>query len=369
MNTQNVLAQCLDAIFQIYTPFGSGSGFAIGGYIVTNSHVVSGMKNVVISSSDNARVEAKVVYDDPSYDMAFIEFDAVTDSKILSFSQESVKAGDSAIAIGHPYGLNYSSTEGIVSKAARLQGELEYIQIDTAINPGNSGGPLLNIHGHVIGMNTFIILNSNNLGFALPYYYIEETLETFKAKHRHKHSDNESAVIRCISCKNMIFESDIKKDYCPICGVKLDIAKQRREGYKPIGTVKLLESILEEMKIDVSLARESQNSWRIRVDELSRIDMNYYDNGIIIADATLCRIPTKNIDTIYNYLLSENEKLEYLQFSINENSIYLSYLIVDTSLTYDEGMEALKRLFKKLKTYREKLLSKFEAVPFVYEDN
>ena len=76
----------------------------------------------------------------------------------------------------------------------------------------------------------------------------------------------------------------------------------------------------------------------------------------------LCAIPSKNIDKVYDYLLEENSKLSYLQFSINENSIYLSYLIVDSSLTKKEGKIALKRLFKYANKFDDILIDKFGAI-------
>ncbi len=355
MVTQNILETYIDSIIQITTPYGTGSGFVVEGYIITNSHVVGGLKEVVISAKSLPRTKAHVSYDDPSYDLAFIRAPELGIAHPLQLTTEAVADGDDCIAIGHPYGLNYSATEGIVSKAARLQGELEYIQIDAAINPGNSGGPLLNDRGEVIGVNTFIIQNSQNLGFALPYYYVREALDAFLAI-------GNGDVIRCFSCKNQVKESEIEKDYCPECGVKLEVAKQRREGYKPTGIVALLEEVMAQLDIDVTLARRSQRSWRF--DEGSaRIDVNYFENGIIIGDSALCRIPQENIEALYDYLLEENDLLNYLQFSINENVVYLSYLIVDSSLTLEEGKTALRRLKELADTYDDYLLKTFNAVP------
>ena len=354
MNTQIILEKYIENIIQVMTPYGSGTGFIIDDLIVTNSHVVSGLKEVVISAKKVKRTIASVVYDDPYYDLAFIKFDFDLPSTTLKLSSSSVEDGDTTIAIGHPYGLNYSATEGIVSRASRLQGDLEYIQIDAAINPGNSGGPLLNKSGEVIGVNTFIIQNANNLGFSLPYFYVREALDNFKAKSHEK-------IIKCPSCKNLIFEEDIKKDYCPECGVKLEVARLRRKGYNPTGPTKLLEEILSSLNVNVTLARRSQSSWRI--DEGSaRIDINYYENGIIIGDTKLCAIPSKNIDEVYDYLLEENSKMSYLQFSISENSIYLSYLIVDSSLTKKEGKTALERLLKYSNKYDDILIHRFGAI-------
>ncbi len=354
MNTQNILETYIDNIIQIMTPYGTGSGFIIGDLIITNSHVVSGLKEVVISSKKIKRTIVKVIYDDPNYDLAFIKFNFIKPKTILKLSNTKVEDGDATIAIGHPYGLNYTATEGIVSRASRLQDDLEYIQIDAAINPGNSGGPLLNQNGDVIGVNTFIIQNSNNLGFALPYFYIQETLDDFKNLVKEN-------IIKCPSCKNLIEETIIQNDYCPECGIKLDVARKRRKGYTPTGSTKLLEDILSSLDINVTLSRRSQSSWRVDKGS-ARIDINYYENGIIIGDAKLCAIPSENIDKVYDYLLEENNKLSYLQFSINENSIYLSYLIVDSSLTQTEGKVAFDRLFNYSNKYDDILINKFNAI-------
>lgn len=354
MNTQHIVEKYMENIIQIMTPYGTGSGFFYEGLIVTNSHVVSALKEVVISSKKISRTIAKVVYDDPDYDLAFIKYEEFKPQKKFSFSTKSVEDGDTAIAIGHPYGLNYSATEGIVSKAARLQGDLEYIQIDTAINPGNSGGPLLNANAEIIGINTFIIQNSNNLGFALPYYYIEEALHNYRQLKKEN-------IIKCPSCKNLISEEKIENFYCPECGVKLDVAKKRAKGYKPTGYTKLLEEILDSLDINVTLSRRSQSTWR--VDEGSaRIEINYYENGVIIGDAKLCLIPHEKIEEVYDYLLEENEKLSYVQFAISENSIYLSYLIVDSSLTFDDGKVAFSRLFNYANKYDDILINRYGAI-------
>ncbi|MBD3809465.1 MAG: trypsin-like peptidase domain-containing protein [Sulfuricurvum sp.] len=352
--TQKMVEQTIESIVQITNPYGSGSGFIIDGLIITNSHVVSGLKEALISTKSLTKTIASVIYDDPAYDLAFIRSPIPIECKSpLNLSSSPVQDGDSVIAIGHPYGLNYSTTEGIVSKASRLQGEVEYIQFDAAINPGNSGGPLLNDSAEVVGVNTFIIQNSNNLGFALPSYTLKEALDQFYAL-------GAENVIRCSSCKNLIQEVSIQNDYCPKCGTKLEVAKRRREGYKPSGNVALIEKILQTLHINVPLARRSQRSWRFEIGA-TRIDINYYDNGIIIADSALCRIPSEKIENLYDFLLSENSTLERLQFSINENTVYLSYIVVDSSLNETYGTWALRKLFNKAPHYQKLLIENFKA--------
>jgi serine protease Do len=352
--TQATLEISIESIVQIMTPYGTGSGFIIGDLIVTNSHVAGGLKEVIISTKTLPRTIGDVVYDDAAYDLAFIRSpQPIRPNHPLALCSKTINDGDTVIAIGHPYGLNYSTTEGIISKAIRLQGEVEYIQFDAAINPGNSGGPLFNEEGEVIGVNTFIIQNSNNLGFALPYYLLNEALENFLALQTRD-------IIRCISCKNLIIESTIHNDYCPNCGLKLDVAKRRREGYKPSGVVALIEKILEKLGINVTLSRRSQRSWRFE-SGASRIDINYYDNGIVIADAALCRIPSEKIDLLYDFLLTENGVLEDIQLSIDQNSVYLSYVIIDTSLTQEDGERTLGAIYKLAPEYQKNLIENFNA--------
>ncbi len=362
MNTQEILDTYQESIIQIETPLGSGSGFYLERHklIITNSHVVSGLKELVISSKDLKRCEAKVIYDDPKYDLAFISTKDLSVKTPLLLSKTKVNDGDKVIAVGHPYGLNYTATQGIVSKAKRLQGELEYIQIDAAINPGNSGGPVLNESGEVIGVNTFIIQNSNNLGFALPFHYVQEALDGFEKL-------NKENIIRCSSCLNLVNEEDIKDDYCPECGVKIDVAKKRREGYTPVGSIKTVEKILKGMGKDVNLARRGQRMWQLDIGS-ARIEIAYYDNGIIVADSSLCRLPHKNIEKIYHFLLEENTKMDYLQFSINDNTILLSYIIVDSSLEEKNGSIALGRLFNKSNIYDELLIKEYGATVIKRDD-
>jgi len=360
MNTQTILQTYINNIIQVNTPYGNGSGFVMDELIVTNSHVVSGLKEVVISAKTLKRQKAAVIYDDQVLDLAFIKLPPMQIENHLRLSSEAVHDGDVAVAVGHPYGLNYSATEGIVSKADRLEGELQYLQIDAAINPGNSGGPVLNEKGEVIGVNTFIILNSQNLGFALPYFYVREAIDAFKALQKNN-------IIRCFSCENLIEEEAIENDYCPRCGVKLEVAKQRRLGYRPSGAVALIEKILEALHIDVTLARESQRSWKF-TEGSARININYFDNGVIVADTLLCNMPKENIEAMYDYLLEKNDDFSYLRFALNENSIILSYLVIDSSLTFEEGKRGLERLKLAANKYDDILITRFGATRPKHED-
>jgi S1-C subfamily serine protease len=154
---------------------GSGSGFLISsdGYIVTNNHVIENATEIKVNFADGRIETAELKGADPSTDVAVIK---IYDSgqKALSFADsDELKAGQIAIAIGNPLGLQHSVTAGVVSALGRTlranNGRLidDVIQTDAALNPGNSGGPLVNSSGLVIGMNTAVIPSAQGLCFAV----------------------------------------------------------------------------------------------------------------------------------------------------------------------------------------------------------
>jgi S1-C subfamily serine protease len=153
----------------------SGSGFVISsdGYVVTNHHVIEDADDIKVLFSDGRTLNAELKGADPSTDIAVLKiFD--NNLKALSFTDsDKLQAGQIAIAIGNPLGLQYSVTAGVVSALGRTlrakNGRLidDIIQTDAALNPGNSGGPLVNSSGHVIGVNTATIPSAQGLCFAV----------------------------------------------------------------------------------------------------------------------------------------------------------------------------------------------------------
>jgi serine protease Do len=159
------------------TPFrGQGSGFIIGsdGLILTNAHVVREAKQVTVTLSDRREFSAKVLGADPATDIAVLRIDAKNLPVVRLGDARQLEVGDRVLAIGAPYGLEQSATQGIVSAKGRsLPGDavVPFIQTDAAVNPGNSGGPLFDGSGAVVGINAQIYSQSGGfqgLSFAIP---------------------------------------------------------------------------------------------------------------------------------------------------------------------------------------------------------
>lgn len=163
-----------------------GSGFFISneGYVLTNYHVVRAADEIKVFIQDRMEsLAARVVGVDPATDSALLKVQGKGPFKAAALgNSDAVHAGDIVLAIGNPFGLNHSVTSGIVSATGRIldpkRGAIydDFIQVDAAINPGNSGGPLVNLNSEVIGINTAVILQAQNIGFAVPINTVKDLL-------------------------------------------------------------------------------------------------------------------------------------------------------------------------------------------------
>ncbi|HLY58715.1 MAG TPA: trypsin-like peptidase domain-containing protein, partial [Stellaceae bacterium] len=150
-----------------------GSGFIIdpSGYVVTNNHVVGQADKVTVILQDGTRYPAKIIGKDARTDLALLKVEAPKPLPALEWGDsDKTKVGDWVLAVGNPFGLGGTVTNGIVSARGRSLGEssyVDYLQIDAPVNRGNSGGPTFDLAGHVVGINTAIYSpNGGNVGIA-----------------------------------------------------------------------------------------------------------------------------------------------------------------------------------------------------------
>ncbi len=164
---------------------GSGFIYDAEGLVVTNSHVAFGRQTLYVTLDDGSVIPGHLLGADPIFDIAVLRIPKPDKGKLPTVplgDSEHVRVGENVIAIGNPLGLDQTVTRGIVSAVNRILPDTPLslseplIQTDAPINPGNSGGPLLNMCGEVIGMNTAIILEAQNIGFAIPINLVKSVV-------------------------------------------------------------------------------------------------------------------------------------------------------------------------------------------------
>jgi len=163
-----------------------GSGVIVSpeGYILTNNHVVEGATEVKVTLLDKHEYTAKVIGADPKTDVALLKIDAANLKPITIGDSSKVEVGDTALAIGNPFGVGQTVTRGIISATGRgnlgIEDYEDFIQTDAPINPGNSGGALINDRGELVGINTAILTHSQGsegIGFAVPANLAREVMD------------------------------------------------------------------------------------------------------------------------------------------------------------------------------------------------
>ena len=172
---------------QIEHGIGSGVLISPDGYIFTNNHVIDGAVDIRVTLKDRRIMTAKLIGADPLTDLAVIKVDGTNLPNAPWGNSTSLRPGQTVLAFGNPFGFRFTVTRGIVSglnrpnpfsRNGRAPGS--FIQTDAAINPGNSGGPLVDARGEVIGINTFLVSNSDGfsgMGFAIPSQIVRPTVE------------------------------------------------------------------------------------------------------------------------------------------------------------------------------------------------
>jgi serine protease Do len=213
----DIISGVKEKIVVVKNPSGSvGTGIVLDdrGVIVTNNHVVAGSGIVGIETNDQRAFLGKVVCSNRKVDYAFVLCRGLLFASYPALSRrEAVREGEDVVAIGHPYGLEFTVSKGIVSTSGRDVDGVRYIQTDVPINPGNSGGPLLDAQGEIIGINTWIVSNAQGLSFAVPARYLVAAYEKLLPL---------EALLQGAYCPACGALSKAGAVYCETCGVKID---------------------------------------------------------------------------------------------------------------------------------------------------
>jgi len=355
MSSDQSIKRYEEAVVQIATPYSTGTGFCLPeqGLVVTNEHVVRDNKEVIVIGKSIGKQLAKVRYLDVEQDLAFLSIDKPPQvSGITLYHGDDITVGQEVIAIGHPFGLGYTITKGIISSMDHRVSKINYIQHDAALNPGNSGGPLINLSGQILGMNTFVVKDGNNIGFSLPYHIISDALTDYLP---HKGS----CATRCGACQAIV-EDNPELNHCSKCGAEIEMISQIAE-YEPLGVNKSLEKMIGDLGYEVSLSRTGPSSWTIHQGS-AVIKITYHEkSGLITGDAHLCALPEDDIISLYTFLLTENYHLDGLTFSVKDRDIVLSLLIYDQYFNPDNARTFFEELFLSADHYDNILVERFGA--------
>ena len=353
---KNIINTYKDVIVQIATPLSVGTGFYVQplDLIITNNHVVSGNKEVIIEGKTFEKMLAQVIFTDEKHDLAFLQTSVPLPAAEIKISTTTPAEGDNVVAFGHPFGLKFTATQGIVSNTKHSYNDLTYYQHDAAINPGNSGGPLVNEVGEVVGVNTFIYRDGQNLGFCLPFYYLNNSISDFLK--------NEKQIsTRCTTCLNLVTAKNIDHGYCASCGVKAKLPNEV-ELYEPSGFHRSIENILQELGFNVPLSRMGVGTWEVKKGSATITVLYHEAESLIVLQSALCQLPKENIKPIYEYLLRENYTLEGMSLSVQDQDIILTLLTYDRYFHRETALKLFDTLFTNADKYDNILVEKLGAV-------
>lgn len=356
MQNKRNIAKVSDVIIQIATPNSTGTGFYLKQYdlIVTNEHVIRSDKSVVINNPHFESQLVEVLFIDEKYDIALLSANDV--GKYLqevTINDVAIQLGEEVIAMGHPFGMQFSSTSGIISNQEHHIDDIHYVQHDATLNPGNSGGPLVGLTGNVVGVNTFLNAKGVSLAYALPSSILIEIIEQYLPIRG-------TIAQRCPSCQFMIKEADLSSNYCMKCGTQISpISKW--QAHIPAGIDKTIEDMLSDQGFDVRLSRRGPAQWYVERGSAG-IKISYHEkSGLIEGDAYLVQLPDDNIDQLYKFLLQQNYEMDGLTFSVKSNHVVLSLLVYDQYFDHVVSSKLFKKLYETADHFDDVLVNDFQA--------
>ncbi len=345
-----ILDKLKSSIYKINTSSGSGSGFYVPEeeILVTNYHVVAGHKQVAIEDHNQDRVLAHVIVVNPQVDIAILkpETKLNIETSVAINPEIDVALRDQVFALGFPFGMPFTVTEGIVSNTEQNFDGRQYIQTDAAINPGNSGGPLVNENGELVGVNTSKLTDADNVGFAIPIKSVLEELDYFDVK---KHT---AFSLKCYSCNTLIFE---KEDYCHSCGSKIENDVFNEKELSKLSL--FVEEALTKLNVNPVLTRAGTEYWNFHQGS-SEIRIFVYGKDFLYATSPLNELPKQDLQKLYEFLLAD--PVPPFKLAVYKNQIFISYRVhISDIFSNDDSTAEILENLKNLALKADELDDKF----------
>lgn len=314
---------------------GAGLLVSADGLIVTNAHVVDNKGVLMVTLHDGTRAKGVMIHCHKRSDLAIVRAAIHTPQHfpLQDCLAEGYDAGDEVLAIGHPRGLHFTSTRGIVSQAIRATRDGSFVQTDVAINPGNSGGPLLDAQGNLVGINTWIRTDGQGLGFAIPGTEVLEYFREFS---------------RLLRAGEVTIPTD----------------EQLAEMEQALSPPELFEAAAElaELKIERRVdTKDGDSTWIVSTPSGNGyhaiIGRGFHITRPI---AKLTPDHQKDENLLFRLLRWQNKML-WCRFMINDNNeLYLRYARPFEDLDVSEACNALVEMTKAVESYVPPLEKYFE---------
>ena len=325
--------------FKILTSGGTGTGFYIAesDIVLTNHHVIKGCKEVAIEDDEKNRLHAKVILTNPDVDIAILKVDKKFDNA-ASFSLDAnleLARQQKVFALGFPFGMPFTITEGIVSNPKQHMDGKYFVQTDAAINPGNSGGPLVTESGKLIGINSSKFSNADNVGFAIPLETVNEVIEAVKENEKFEFS------LQCSSCSSLSYEA---LDFCNNCGNTLP--KDVFDDIQLNEFSVFMEDTIKQLDINPVLTRAGHEFWEFHQGS-SLIRIFVRGGSYLYLTSPLNNLPNKGLEELFEYLVASDQG--EFSLGIQQNTIYISYRIhISDIFKNDESKADVKDKIKAL---------------------
>lgn len=361
----NAITRLQSLIVNISTPYNEGGiGLMLPSerLILTNEHIVRDNRSVIVENWYLPAQELDVVYLDAHSDIAFLSLperiNLPNDLSDLLFTNNhsQYEVGASLLTWNAENYWNESIPSATMVEQLEDKQGVSFLIYDKKETTTSGNGFLTDLQGNILGMKIlFPSIHHPKLGIALTASYLKISLQQFRQR--------KSKATRCEHCMTIVFESNEQQYNCPNCGAYM-LLPSSIPAYEPQGVARTIEQVLFEIGYPAHLARRGVDKWTVQQGSAEIIVIYHEDSGLIMSDAYLCWLPEENKLAVYEFLLTENEHMEGLIFSIKPKSkeIVLSLLIFEQYLNVQTGVSLFKHLFEKADLFDNILVEKYGAL-------